>query len=362
MFKKYGESDCVSINYTGFEMVFADLIKNFSKKGLPLDELNYNLLEKLVEFVKSDYKQSCLVCNEMLEIYEKGEINNIKQALLNDFNIVNIKSRKLFNRYESFFNIFDDAQAEEFFSKLDYYMSFMFYVIHNTSFSDEKKQDEYLKQIINNLKEISQLDVNKVYLNFYPNMKTGESVKLYYQPQGFIKDECGRRVFYREENVYSNVHFRSKLETDCVDVTFYCPDFIIKGSRIIGFSLEKSGNFDSKEWEMTLYNMNFNSADLPTLEKLENTMCDLKDYQDLIHMEKLRLFRAKLKELSEKVSDLRLSSEDLISLADELNLRGRFNYEVTPLFTDEELLIMSIAENKNKEKKCTRMKVLRKIK
>ena len=86
------------------------------------------------------------------------------------------------------------------------------------------------------------------------------------------------------------------------------------------------------------------------LEKLENTMSDLNDYQDLIHMEKLRLFRTKLKELSEKVSDLRLSSETLICLADELNLRGRFNCETTPLFTDEELLMMSIAENENKNK------------
>ena len=135
-----------------------------------------------------------------------------------------------------------------------------------------------------------------------------------------------------------------------MDITFYHPDFIIKSSRTIGFSLEKSGNFDSKEWKMTIYNMNFNSASLPTLEKLENTMSDLNDYQDLIHMEKLRLFRTKLKELSEKVSDLRLSSEDLICLADELNLRGRFNCEATPLFTDEELLMMSIAENENKNK------------
>ena len=349
MLKKVGESDCVSINYTGFERVFVDLFKRFSEKGLSLDELDYNLLEKLVEFVKSDYKHSCLVFNEMLEMYENGEVNNIKYALFKEFNMINIRSKKLFNKYESFFNIFDDIQAEEFFSKLDYYMSFMFYVIHNTYFSDEKKRSEYLNQIINNLNEISQLGLNKVYLDFYPN-DIFEKVQLYYQPEGFIKDESGRRVFYREENVYSNVPFRSKLETDCVDITFYHPDFIIKGSRTIGFSLEKSGNFDSKEWEMTIYNMNFNSASLPTLEKLENTMSDLNDYQNLIHMEKLRLFRAKLKELSKKVSDLRLSSEDLICLADELNLRGRFNYEATPLFTDEELLMMSIAENENKNK------------
>ena len=349
MLKKVGESDCVSINYTGFERVFVDLFKRFSEKGLSLDELDYNLLEKLVEFVKGDYKQSCLVFNDMLEMYENGEVNNIKHALFKEFNIINMKSKKLFNKYESFFNIFDDIQAEEFFSKLDYYMSFMFYVIHNTYFSDEKKQSEYLNQIINNLNEISQLGFNKIYLDFYPN-DTFEKVQLYYQPEGFIKDESGRRVFYREENVYSNASLKSELKTDCVDITFYHPDFIIKGSRTIGFSLEKSGNFDSNEWEMTIYNMNFNSASLPTLEKLENTMSDLNDYQDLIHMEKLRLFRTKLKELSEKVSDLRLSSEDLICLADELNLRGRFNCEATPLFTDEELLMMSIAENGNKNK------------
>lgn len=112
MLKKVGVSDCVSINYTGFERVFADLFKRFSKRGLSLDELDYNLLEKLVEFVKNDYKQSCLVFNEMLEMYENGEVNNIKYALFKEFNIINMKSKKLFNKYESFFNVFDDIQAE----------------------------------------------------------------------------------------------------------------------------------------------------------------------------------------------------------------------------------------------------------
>ena len=101
MLKKVGESDCVSINYTGFERVFVDLFKRFSKKGLPLDELNYNLLEKLVEFVKGDYKQSCLVCNEMLEMYENGEVNNIKYALKDiDCKIENIQNRIVVRNYD----------------------------------------------------------------------------------------------------------------------------------------------------------------------------------------------------------------------------------------------------------------------
>ena len=229
-------------------------------------------------------------------------------------------------------------------------MSFMFYIINNVGNISDELKEEYINQVINNLNEISKLDIDRVYLNF--NHDIVEQVQLSYQPKGTVKNGYLSRIYYEEQNVYSDVCPTEKYETgdEFVSLFFHQPKFIIKGNRKIGFSL--SGNFDSKEWEMTIYNMNFDAL-LLSKEMLENTMCDLPAYQDLIYMEKLRVFNLKFNELAQKVSDLKLSSNSLIALAQELNLIDQFNLEDTSVFTDEQLSMMRSAE-KSKQKVLSR--------
>ncbi len=336
----------IKINYSDLEKVFPNLYEKSVTKGLRIDGLDQNLINDLINYVKTNYKHSCLVFNEMLELYKDNNISVIERALLKDFTFINKKSKRLYDKYESFFNIFDGKSVQDFLSKLDYYMSFMFYIINNVGNISDELKEEYINQVINNLNEISKLDIDRVYLNF--NHDIVEQVQLSYQPKGTVKNGYLSRIYYEEQNVYSDVCPTEKYENgdEFVSLFFHQPKFIIKGNRKIGFSL--SGNFDSKEWEMTIYNMNFDAL-LLSKEMLENTMCDLPAYQDLIYMEKLRLFNLKFNELAQKVSDLKLSSNSLIALAQELNLIDQFNLEDTSVFTDEQLSMMRSAE-KSKQK------------
>lgn len=297
-------------------------LMGFERVGLPIDKLDYDLLVKLLELVKIDYDQICLLFNEMFELYKNKNISVIKRALLKDFTFINKKSKRLYDKYESFFNIFDGKSTQAFLSKLDYYMSFIFYIINNVgSISDELKE-EYINQVINNLNEINKLDIDRVYLNF--NLDIDEQVQLSYQPKGTVKNGYLSRIYYEEQNVYSDVCPTEKYETgdEFVSLFFHQPKFIIKGNRKIGFSTVKSGNFDSKEWEMTIYDFTFDSLALPTNDDLNNTMCSLDSYMKLIHDKKCDLFENEIYELRRLLNLLHMKLYDLNNLSDDLEIKG----------------------------------------
>lgn len=310
------------INYSDFKEVFVNLYEDFSEKGLPLNELDYNLVVKLLEFVKSDYNEVVLLFNELLELYKNKNISVIEHALFKDFSFISKKSKRLYDEYETFFNIFDEEKVQEFLDKLDYYMSFMVYIINNIENINDDLKEKYINQVINNLNEINKLDIDLVYLKF--NLDTDEQVQLNYHPKGTVKNGYLSRIYYEEENVYSDVCPAEKYETgdEFVSLFFHRPKFIIRGNRKIGFSGVNSGNFDSREWKMTIYDFTFDSLTLPTNADLDNTMCNLDSYIKLIHDKKCDLFENEMYELGRLLNLLRTKLYDLNNLADDLEIKG----------------------------------------
>lgn len=344
------KSDSVKLNYTEYKTIFKDLYDEFSNKGLLLNGLDYDLILSFLNFMENDYKQSCLVLNEMLELYKNNRFKMIKQTILKDFSIINIKTKEFYEKYKDFFDIFDDKNSREFLDKLDYYISFLFYIAYRLNIMNEDKREEYLKRVADNLNEINELDIDKVYLNFPSNtIKIGEEIPLYYQPEGKISDEYLSRIFYREDNVFSDVHPNGKynLNEDCVTVFFHHPKFIIKTVRKKGFRLESGGNFDERTKEMVIYDFMFDSSKLPSKDKLENSRCTLESYEQLIHMKKIKVLKEKLTELGKKIDDMKLSINDIIYWFEALGID--FEVEEFKVFNEDEMKVLGIANQKVKK-------------
>ena len=344
------KSDSVKLNYTEYKTIFKDLYDEFSNKGLLLNGLDYNLILSFLNFMGNNYKQSCLVLNEMLELYKNNRFKMIKQTILKDFSIINIKTKEFYEKYKDFFDIFDDKSAKEFLSEFDYYISFLFYIAYRLNIMNEDKREEYLKRVADNLNEINELDIDKVYLNFPSNtIKIGEEIPLYYQPEGKISDEYLSRIFYREDNVFSDVHPNGKynLNEDCVTVFFHHPKFIIKTVRKKGFRLESGGNFDERTKEMVIYDFMFDSSKLPSKDKLENSRCTLESYEQLIHMKKIKVLKEKLINLGKKINDMKLSINDIIYWFEALGID--FEVEEFKVFNEDEMKVLGIANQKVKK-------------
>ena len=344
------KSDSVKLNYTEYKTIFKDLYDEFSNKGLLLNGLDYDLILSFLNFMENDYKQSCLVLNEMLELYKNNRFKMIKQTILKDFSIINIKTKEFYEKYKDFFDIFDDKNSREFLDKLDYYISFLFYIAYRLNIMNEDKREEYLKRVADNLNEINELDIDKVYLNFPSNtIKIGEEIPLYYQPEGKISDEYLSRIFYREDNVFSDVHPNGKynLNEDCVTVFFHHPKFIIKTVRKKGFRLESGGNFDERIKEMEIYDFMFESHNLPSKDKLENSRCTLESYEQLIHMKKIKVLKEKLTELGKKIDDMKLSINDIIYWLEALGID--FEVEDNKVFNEDEMKVLGVAHQKVKK-------------
>ena len=347
------KSDSVKLNYTEYKTIFKDLYNEFSNKGLLLNGLDYNLILSFLNFMGNDYKQSCLVLNEMLELYKNNRFKMIKQTILKDFSIINIKTKEFYEKYKDFFDIFDDKSAKEFLREFDYYISFLFYIAYNLDImSNEDKRKVYLKKVADNLNEINKLDIDKVYLNFTLNiMRMGETIKLYYQPEGEIVEEYLSRIYYREDNVFSDVcpNETYNLNDDCVLVFFYLPKFIIKTVRKRGFRLESGGNFDEKIKEIVIYDFSFDLSKLPSKDKLENSRCMLESYEQLIHMKKIKVLKEKLINLGKKINDMKLSINDIIYQFEDLGID--FELEDGKVFNENEMKVLGIANQKVKKPK-----------
>ena len=344
------KSDSVKLNYTEYKTIFKDLYDEFSNKGLLLNGLDYDLILSFLNFMENDYKQSCLVLNEMLELYKNNRFKMIKQTILKDFSIINIKTKEFYEKYKDFFDIFDDKNSREFLDKLDYYISFLFYIAYRLNIMNEDKREEYLKRVADNLNEINELDIDKVYLNFPSNtIKIGEEIPLYYQPEGKISDEYLSRIYYREDNVFSDACPNGKynLNEDCVTVFFHHPKFIIKTVRKKGFRLESGGNFDERTKEMVIYDFMFDSSKLPSKDKLENSRCTLESYEQLIHMKKIKVLKEKLINLGKKINDMKLSINDIIYWFEALGID--FELEDGKVFNENEMKVLGIAHQKVKK-------------
>ena len=281
----------------------------FLKNDLNIKNLNFDNLIILIDFIKEDDFKSFL--KDLLQLYELEVDSN---TLLDRYKI-----NKIYKRNENILNMF--KSKDNFLNNLDDYIAFIFYILNNI------KSDEDLNQIKQNLVKIKNLNIDDVYLLVKPL----EEIKLSYQPEGMITDGILSRVFYREENFYTDTIFVSEcdFDNDAVNIKLVDPSYVLKGVKERAFSTVNDNN--NVRWSIYIHKLDFLS-DLPS--ELD-TVCQLEDYQNLIYYEKKKLFDMKSKDFSKKLKEAYDEYLFLIDLEQELGIEDSNLEDILDLYLNK---------------------------
>lgn len=281
----------------------------FLKNDLNIKNLNFDNLIILIDFIKEDDFKSFL--KDLLQLYELEVDSN---TLLDRYKI-----NKIYKRNENILNMF--KSKDNFLNNLDDYIAFIFYILNNI------KSDEDLNQIKQNLVKIKNLNIDDVYLLVKPL----EEIKLSYQPEGMITDGILSRVFYREENFYTDTIFVSEcdFDNDAVNIKLVDPSYVLKGVKERAFSTVNDNN--NVRWSIYIHKLDFLS-DLPS--ELD-TVCQLEDYQNLIYYEKKKLFDMKSKDFSKKLKEAYDEYLFLIDLEQELGIEDSNLEDILNLYLNK---------------------------
>ena len=281
----------------------------FLKNDLNIKNLNFDNLMILIDFIKDDDFK--LFLKDLLQLYELEIDSN---TLLDRYKI-----NKIYKRNENILNMF--KSKDNFLNNLDDYITFIFYILNNI------KSDEDLNQMKQNLVKIKNLNIDDIYLS----MKPLEEVKLSYQPEGMITDGILSRVFYREENFYTDTIFVSECDFDneVVNIKLLDPSYVLKGVRERVFSTVNDNN--NVRWSIYIHKLDFLS-DLPS--ELD-TVCQLEDYQKLIYYEKKKLFDMKSKAFSKKLKEAYDEYLFLIDLEQELGIEDSNLEDILNLYLNK---------------------------
>ena len=281
----------------------------FLKNDLNIKNLNFDNLIILIDFIKADDFK--LFLKDLLQLYELEIDSN---TLLDRYKI-----NKIYKRNENILNMF--KSKDNFLNNLDDYIAFIFYILNNI------KSDEDLNQMKQNLVKIKNLNIDDIYLS----MKPLEEVKLSYQPEGMITDGILSRVFYREENFYTDTIFVSECDFDneVVNIKLLDPSYVLKGVRERVFSTVNDNN--NVRWSIYIHKLDFLS-DLPS--ELD-TVCQLEDYQKLIYYEKKKLFDMKSKDFSKKLKEAYDEYLFLIDLEQELGIEDSNLEDILNLYLNK---------------------------
>ena len=281
----------------------------FLKNDLNIKNLNFDNLMILIDFIKDDDFK--LFLKDLLQLYELEIDSN---TLLDRYKI-----NKIYKRNENILNMF--KSKDNFLNNLDDYITFIFYILNNI------KSDEDLNQMKQNLVKIKNLNIDDIYLS----MKPLEEVKLSYQPEGMITDGILSRVFYREENFYTDTIFVSECDFDneVVNIKLLDPSYVLKGVRERVFSTVNDNN--NVRWSIYIHKLDFLS-DLPS--ELD-TVCQLEDYQNLIYYEKKKLFDMKSKAFSKKLKEAYDEYLFLIDLEQELGIEDSNLEDILNLYLNK---------------------------
>ena len=281
----------------------------FLKNDLNIKNLNFDNLMILIDFIKDDDFK--LFLKDLLQLYELEIDSN---TLLDRYKI-----NKIYKRNENILNMF--KSKDNLLNNLDDYITFIFYILNNI------KSDEDLNQMKQNLVKIKNLNIDDIYLS----MKPLEEVKLSYQPEGMITDGILSRVFYREENFYTDTIFVSECDFDneVVNIKLLDPSYVLKGVRERVFSTVNDNN--NVRWSIYIHKLDFLS-DLPS--ELD-TVCQLEDYQKLIYYEKKKLFDMKSKDFSKKLKEAYDEYLFLIDLEQELGIEDSNLEDILNLYLNK---------------------------
>lgn len=281
----------------------------FLKNDLNIKNLNFDNLMILIDFIKDDDFK--LFLKDLLQLYELEIDSN---TLLDRYKI-----NKIYKRNENILNMF--KSKDNLLNNLDDYIAFIFYILNNI------KPDEDLDQMKQNLVKIKNLNIDDIYLS----MKPLEEVKLSYQPEGMITDGILSRVFYREENFYTDTIFVSECDFDneVVNIKLLDPSYVLKGVRERVFSTVNDNN--NVRWSIYIHKLDFLS-DLPS--ELD-TVCQLEDYQKLIYYEKKKLFDMKSKDFSKKLKEAYDEYLFLIDLEQELGIEDSNLEDILKIYSNK---------------------------
>ena len=281
----------------------------FLKNDLNIKNLNFDNLMILIDFIKDDDFK--LFLKDLSQLYELEIDSN---TLLDRYKI-----NKIYKRNENILNMF--KSKDNLLNNLDDYIALIFYILNNI------KSDEDLNQMKQNLVKIKNLNIDDIYLS----MKPLEEVKLSYQPEGMITDGILSRVFYREENFYTDTIFVSECDFDneVVNIKLLDPSYVLKGVRERVFSTVNDNN--NVRWSIYIHKLDFLS-DLPS--ELD-TVCQLEDYQNLIYYEKKKLFDMKSKDFSKKLKEAYDEYLFLIDLEQELGIEDSNLEDILNLYLNK---------------------------
>lgn len=281
----------------------------FLKNDLNIKNLNFDNLMILIDFIKDDDFK--LFLKDLLQLYELEIDSN---TLLDRYKI-----NKIYKRNGNILSMF--KSKDNFLNNLEDYITFIFYILNNI------KSDEDLNQMKQNLVKIKNLNIDDIYLS----MKPLEEVKLSYQPEGMITDGILSRVFYREENFYTDTIFVSECDfnNEVVNIKLLDPSYLLKGVRERVFSTVNVNN--NVRWSIYIHKLDFLS-DLPS--KLD-TVCQLEDYQNLIYYEKKKLFDMKSKDFSKKLKEVYDEYLFLIDLEQELGIEDSNLEDILDLYLNK---------------------------
>ena len=281
----------------------------FLKNDLNIKNLNFDNLMILIDFIKDDDFK--LFLKDLLQLYELEIDSN---TLLDRYKI-----NKIYKRNENILNMF--KSKDNFLNNLDDYITFIFYILNNI------KPDEDLDQMKQNLVKIKNLNIDDIYLS----MKPLEEVKLSYQPEGMITDGILSRVFYREENFYTDTIFVSECDFDneVVNIKLLDPSYVLKGVRERVFSTVNDNN--NVRWSIYIHKLDF----FFFLPSELDTVCQLEDYQKLIYYEKKKLFDMKSKDFSKKLKEAYDEYLFLIDLEQELGIEDSNLEDILNLYLNK---------------------------
>ena len=322
-----------------FQKFKQDLLKQMNS-GVQFDwRYNESCLNDILVYIKDNYEEAVSLFDDIIFMKQNNCFNYLYCALLlknnSSLNEIFI-GKRVRERYSKFFEVLDknDEKKSDFWNLLDNYLVLMLEIISKTKHLSINMRNEFFDKTIFNLNKVRELGFHIV---TFSNSDKCE-FNLEYQPRGVSKNIFMSILRYKEENFFTDGEFVDEFDESAksVNVKVYNPSFVVKSSRLVGFGLT-SGNFDNKNKKITIYDLNFDSFLLPSLEELDNTKCGLESYKMLEFVEKCDLFKLKVEEFLEFSNEFDKKLAFLVNLAKELGIEELADIDVDDLFKIDEI-------------------------
>lgn len=340
-------------NSAYFASIFSDLEEEVKTTGLKFYD-NEKILVDLFKFMKDNYDKSVSLCAEIIKIKNEKHLPYLHYAVFGT--AVHVMSRYngyvLRKKYSDFFDMFNlvpDRKCD-FWNNLDCYLFLMLYIFEKVNDYSEEMRNDFFDKVINNFERIKKLEIDNIYIKFN---EESDHITLDGQPREIsTRSSAFTTLYYKEENFYTDGKFEDKCNSDeqCVDIVIQRPSFIIKNRREVFRNTIDLQNYDEKFFDITVYNLDFDSSKLPSYEEIQDTECHLDSYLTLMYDKKCEVFKKKLMKLAGLLNDLYSQLDNLTDLAEELEIQDLLNKIVnddfTDLFSDEDLLMLDIANDK----------------